>query len=142
MSESWRLVHYVAPGGRCLVYEFLEELRKTDPKAWLVFRDQRRVILEEYGPRAGPQYWVPLGGGLAEIRWPAKHRGHARIYCSLESERRIMMYLGVIKRWKAFSERDECDQYRADVLSAAYDEQKREIERCAYYKRREERHDI
>lgn len=144
MSTSWRLVQYVCPGGKCPVYEFLRELREADFKAWYAFTNQRVIQLKEWGPNSGPPYWTTLGGGLGEIKWRSRNRGRARIYGSVESERRILMYLGVIKRWDRFTDADrrQCENYRAEMRSADYDEQRRELERCAYYKRRGERNDI
>lgn len=137
---NWRFVHYVCPGGECPVYEFLRDLRSVAFKSWAVFEHQRRVQLEENGPMMGPPYWENVGGGLGEIRWSGANRAHYRIYASTESNRRIVMYLGVDKRWRAFTNahRKQCEQYRADFRSANYDEQKRELKRCGYYNRRGE----
>lgn len=136
---SWRLVHYICPGGKCPVYEFLRDLRQDALKSWLVFEKQRRVQLESNGPMMRSPYWEKLDDGFAEIKWSGAFKSHYRIYASAESDRRLVMYIGVNKRWQKFenSDRTLCEKYRADYKSHEYDEQQRELERCAYYKRRE-----
>jgi hypothetical protein len=54
--------------------------------------------------------------------------GRCRIYCSVEHARRVFMYDGVIKRWRAFdkADRQRCERGRADVASGRYDEEERE----------------
>ncbi len=138
-GERWRLVHYICPSGYSQVYEFLRDLRTSSFEDWHVFDSQRRPVLEEFGIFAGSPYWEKLGGGLAETKWNGKDHANLRIYGSAESDRRLVMYYGVPKRWKGFSHRDLCDKYRADFLSADYDEEKRELLRRAYYKRREKK---
>jgi hypothetical protein len=105
--------------------DFLDSLRTSDAKSYLWFRERHAPALEEHGPSVGEPLWKSLGDGLFEIRWNAKHRGHARIYCSPESDRRIVCYMGEVKHWGAFAHRKICLARRDDYLSVNYDLEKR-----------------
>ena len=123
-EDDWRLVPYIAPSGHSAVMDFLGELHRTEPKSFIKFHEIVVPRLEERGPfHVGPPMWEGLGDGLWEIRW-----GRCRIYCSIEHVRRVFMYDGVIKRWRAFdkTDRQRCQQGRADVASGDYDEEERE----------------
>ena len=131
---GWRLVPYILPSGRCPVFdEFFDQLRRTNLKRFVEYRDIWKPEFEKHGPLVGPPHWEPLRGGLFEIRW-----GRCRIYCSPESERRIVMYMGVVKRWPKFTNRDRraCEERRAEFLSPVYDQDERER---AYLALRKER---
>jgi hypothetical protein len=111
----------------------LERLKADNLKSWLHFEEIRRQMLER-GPFAvGPPYWEGLGDGLYEISW-----GRNRVYCSVETERCVVMYLGVYKLWKKFrrSDRRACEARRNDFLSAAYDQEQRELKYLAHCQRR------
>ena len=138
-SSGWKFEHYICPGGKCPIYEFLRDLRDSAYKAWWVFEYQRKVQLEKHGPMAGPPYWARVGGGLGEIKWNGPQHGNLRIYASAESDRRIVMYIGRDKRWRTFTNKDRkiCEQCRVDFRSSDYDAESRELRRCAYYQERE-----
>jgi hypothetical protein len=122
---GWTLVPYVTDRGRCPIRDWLEDLRVRKPPAYDQLMTLHRPRIEAHGPHLlGARYWVPLGDDLYEIRWS----GRCRIYCSMESRRRIMMYMGVIKRWPKFdsTDRKTCIARRADFRSSDYDQEQRE----------------
>ena len=122
---GWRLVPYISASGRCPVREFLRDLKRSNPRAAADFYELWRPRFEKHGPFVvGPPHWEGLGDELYEIRWCGK----CRIYCSVEPIRRVLMYMGVVKRWRRFDpeHRRTCDNRRADVRSKDYDDQKRE----------------
>jgi hypothetical protein len=124
-GSRWRLVPYIQDTGKSSVMDFLDSLREQSPKVYEEFHQVVKPQFEEHGPiDVGPPRWEGLGGGLAEIRWFGSHR----LYCSIESGRRVMLYMGVVKYWRIFKRehRRFCDTARADVLSGAYDEKARE----------------
>lgn len=117
----WRTVPYIAPDGRSDVLDYLNDLRSRDVRAWQRIENIREQFIARGPFVVGPPYWEGVGGGLYEIR-----SNHYRVYCSVESEQRVVMYVAVFKLWKKFRHRTLCDTRRADFLSADYDEQKRE----------------
>ncbi len=119
---AWWLVPYIAPNGKSQVLDFLDEYHDSDFDGYVHLHDVVMPQLRASGPFIGPPYWEPLGGGLGEIR-----SRRCRIYSAVLSSRRIMMFLGVIKRWRIFrnSDRRFCEDCRADAESDAYDEQSR-----------------
>ena len=132
-DSEWRLIPYVAPSGHSPVLTFLDELHRVRPKWYLDFHERVKPTLAKRGPFVGPPMWEGLGGGLYEIRWV-----RCRIYCSTESERRIVLYEGVIKRWRVFGNKQRrlCEQRQTDFQSAAYDEESRSYLYEAYCQRR------
>lgn len=130
---GWRLVPYIKSSGHSPVLDFLEQLRLGDMKRYAPFQMLRKEF-ESRGPFAvGGPYWEGLGGGLFDISW-----GRCRIYCSLTDPRQIMMLLGLIKRWRTFTNSDRrlCEQYKSDIESGAYDQEQREYRYQAYCERR------
>ncbi len=128
---GWRLVPYVTATGRCQVLDFLEALRSQAFAKYVHFQEVLRPEFETRGPfNVGPPSWENLGDGWHDIRWG----GRCRIYCSVEDARLIVMYIGVIKRWRTFdrSDRKRCANGRADFLSEDYDQEQREY---LYYAR-------
>jgi hypothetical protein len=129
----WRTLPYISASGASEVLDYLEELKASDLKSWLHFKNICEQIVAR-GPFAvGPPYWEGLGDGLFEISW-----GHNRVYCSVEGTRVVMMYVAVYKLWKKFrpEDRKKCEARRADVQSVAYDEQQREYLYLAHCQRR------
>jgi hypothetical protein len=114
----------------------LEELRKQDPKAYITFTEVIHPELEKHGPELDGSYWIRLGGGLDEIRWHARHHGHCRIYCSVESEKRIVALEALTKRWGKFEHRQLCLERLADFRGQDYDPIKREYLHRARMKRK------
>lgn len=134
---QWRLVPYYAASGRCPVLEWLEgECKNKRPVGYVQFYDPKDGLkrrFEQHGPEnMGRKLWQPLGDKLYEIRWC----GPCRIYCSMESERRIIMYEGCLKRWPKFSHRSVCLTRRADFLSQGYDHELRELRYLALCQKR------
>lgn len=124
MPSGWRLVSYITEQGRCVITEFLADLRRTNARAYVEFLEHWRPLFEAQGPfRIGPPHWEGLGGELYEIRW-----GRNRIYCSVERVRTVMMLLGRIKTWPKFTKEDRkvCEQRLADVRSRSYDQSQRQ----------------
>lgn len=132
-EDDWRLIPYVAPSGHSPVLEFLDELHRTKPKWFLDFHNRVKPALVRRGPFVGGPMWDGLGGSLGEIRW-----GRCRVYCSTESDRRIVMYEGVVKRWRVFQNKHRrlCEQRRDDFLSVEYDEESRGYRYEVYCQRR------
>ena len=134
----WRLVPYVSPNFRCQVHEWIEDdLRLARPAAYVEFYDDKKGLaqkLQRHGPAALERTpaWKRYGDGLYALRW---ERG-CRIYCSVESNKRIVMYHGCIKTWREFIHRSVCNQRRKDFLSSEYDQQVRELRYLALRKRR------
>jgi len=132
---GWHFLPYVNPSGRSPVLDFLAELQEKHVKKRLQF-DVLRQNLEAAGPFAvGGTYWEAVGDELYEMSW-----GRCRIYCCLSkvSRKRVMMLLGVIKLWPKFrpGDRNLCLQYKADIESAAYDQEHRELLYQAHCQRR------
>ena len=122
---GWLLVPYITAKGRCPVRVFLEELKRQALAKYVQFQEVLRAELETRGPfEVGPPYWEGLGAGFYDIRWS----GRCRIYCSLEGEQQIVMYIGCVKRWRTFEsdDRHTCEGYRADFQSEQYDQEQRE----------------
>jgi hypothetical protein len=119
---EWRLVPYIAPSGKSQVLRFLEDYRQSDFNGYAHLVEVVFPQLKATGPFTGPPHWEPLGGGLGEIR-----SRQCRIYCAVLSARRVMMLMGVIKRWRIFrnSDRRYCETCRTDAESSAYDQEKR-----------------
>lgn len=133
-SERWRLVPYVEASGKSRVMEFLDGLREANPKAYEEFYQIIKPEVEEHGPWA-TSWWVPVGRHLAEIKWFGPHR----LYCSVESDRRVLLYMGVVKRWPKFktAHRRFCEWAREDARSADYDEESRSRKFCKLREQRE-----
>jgi hypothetical protein len=133
---GWRLVPYIKQSGRCPVLDWLnDELYSENPVAYWDFHDVWKPRFERNGPHAvGPPHWEGLKRELYEIRWD----GNCRIYCSIESQRRIVMYLGCVKRWDIFDRghRKTCDERRKDFRSTDYDQQARTYKYYALYQKR------
>ena len=106
--------------------EFLESLRMSDRRAYVRYREGYEKALQDHGPFMGEPVFKSLGDQLFEIRWHVKNRGHARLYCSQESGRRIVVYAGEVKRSEKFAHRNVCLRRRADYQGQGYDEECRE----------------
>jgi hypothetical protein len=121
-KAPWRFVLYVDPSGTCQVHELFKSITGQDAK--ILIRLQQvllpSIALDPFA--AGPPQWKGLGDGLYQVR-----SGVCRLYCSLESHRRIMVYRAVLKRFEKFDPADKkaCLKGIADVQSAAYDEEQR-----------------
>lgn len=132
-QPPWQTVPYIAPNGACDVIEYLAGVRKEDARSWLRLENIRKLMIER-GPFAvGPPYWEGLGDGLYEVR-SEQHR----IYCSVEPQRLIVMYLAVWKLWPKFlsKHRRLCEARQQDFQSAAYDQEQRELLHKAYSQRK------
>lgn len=130
----WLLLPYVAPSGRSQVLDFLDGLRESDFDRFAYFHEVLKPQFESTGPfEVGPPHWEGLGRGLFEIRW-----ARCRIYCSVEPPKLVVMYLGLVKRWRRFEPNDRkiCDRNRSDFLSDGYDTEKREYMYRARQRRR------
>ena len=122
--QQWRTVPYIEASGRCDVLDYLENLKAKNLRSWQHFQNIRSQVIER-GPFAvGPPYWEGLGDGVYEVSW-----GRHRIYCTIEPEKRVVMYVAVLKRWRVFrnSDRALCEARRVDFLSPDYDEEQRAL---------------
>lgn len=120
---GWKLVPYIEENGRSQVLDFLEDVRAHDLEAYALFYESIKPEFEKRGPfEVGPPYWEGLKGGLWEISW-----GRRRIYCCLQPQKRVLMLLGVFKRWRRFRDADRriCERYRADAERPDYDHEAR-----------------
>jgi len=134
VQEKWRLVPYIGESGHSQILDWLEDVHAQHPTRYIEWQEVVKRRLLDHGPFAvGPPLWEGLGDGFFEVRW-----GRCRIYCSVESGRRVMMYEGAIKRWRKFDLRTRriCEQRRADVQSDAYDEEQRNYRYLDYCKKR------
>ncbi len=110
--------------------EWLAELDVAAPPAAEVFHAVLLPNLEVYGPDLGAPYFERIRSksffgisDFAEIRWHGRDRANYRIYCSIESGRKLVLYHAVTKRWQKFSNEDKAicrDRYN-DYHSEAYD---------------------
>ena len=121
--SGWEAIPYIKPSGRSQVLDFFAELLAEHFKDHLELIEVVIPRLEEDGPhRVGPPVWEGLSDGLFEMR---VHR--VRIYCSVETGQKIVMYLGRIKRWPKFegADRKLANAARADYCSGSYDQDER-----------------
>jgi hypothetical protein len=134
---DWKLVYYYSEMGRCPVLEFLEDLHREQPVESIHFREQIRPQLLQLGPGVGRPIWRALPNGLAEIRWHGRS-GQYRIYCSVESGRRIVLYQGRKKDFRTLWFHDErlCLKRKRDFLM---DEEDQERRMYRYLKHRQEK---
>jgi hypothetical protein len=128
------LVPFIQANGRNPVFEWLEDVKWQHPEWHEEFRSVWGPRIQKHGPEIMGRSWGALKGGLFKIKW---HK--CRIYCSLESDRRIVMYVGVIKSWREFlnEHRQLCNRRRKEFLSPEYDQEHRELLYKALCKRRE-----
>ena len=124
---------FISATGDSQVLDFLNHLKRDDFKAFTQFQKTLRPFFEERGPLTGEPYWRPEGDALSAIAFK-----HYRIYCSVESDRRIVMYHAVEKRWPKFrdGDRQQCKKGRKDLLSDQYDEENRSLLYLANQQRR------
>ena len=126
---------YIGPTGRCYVRDWLNRtLKPRDKASYVQFLEHYAPAVEDRGPMVGMPIWGDLDAPLGEIRWHCKG-GKCRIYCSVETGKRIVMLHADIKTWREFSDEDRrrCLRRRADYLSADYVQSDRER---AYRERR------
>jgi hypothetical protein len=116
-------VYYISPAGACPVMDYLEALREADFNSFEFFLENLHDPLLKDGPHSLPKpYWEDIGDGFSELSW-----GRNRIYCCIESPRRVFALVAVEKRWRAFRNKRGkyvrlCEQRRADIRSGTYDE--------------------
>lgn len=130
--QNYRLKLYVSPTGRKPVEDFMEALEISDPDAAAYFHGVLFELLERHGPGLGmPHFKYLPPTEFCEIRWDGKDRGHHRIYCTIESNGRILLLHGVTKRWPKFARRDKqiANQRYADYRSKDYDISRRLADR-------------
>ncbi len=115
--------------------EFFSALEEADFESYSYFQETLRPLLESDPFAVGPPIWEGLGDGLFEISW-----GRHRVYCSVENPRRILLYMGVKKFWRAFRKehRRTCKRCRAEVLGPDYDQEARHYMYLELCKRRKQ----
>ena len=124
-EKPWRLVYYVGKSGKCPVEDFLDRLSHADAHAYVALIELYLPAIKEQGPSVGEPIFKYLTNlnlpGLGEIRWRA-NRATYRIYVGIESDRRIVFYLGVKKKRFEFSRKDQARvrQRYNDYHSAEY----------------------
>lgn len=127
MHGPCKLVPYITASGQSPVLKFLENLERYQPANYALFIYEKDLI-EEFGTDIGAPHWKWLGDGLGEIRWRFG-RTRMRIYCSEESQQRVVMLHGEPKKWAAFdrADRRQCLERRIDLRATGYDQKAREL---------------
>lgn len=123
-AGEYRLVLYVSPSGRRPVQEFLDSLDRDDPDALFEFDDQVAPLVRQRGAALGmPHFRALRPTRFSEIRWHGKHGAQCRIYCTIETGRRVLLLHGVTKRWPKFARNDIqiCKQRYHHYCSPDYD---------------------
>jgi hypothetical protein len=121
---TWRLINYVNSTGKLPVQEFLDALQIGDPDRHAYFYDVLERLLKDHGPGLGMPHFKRLPPtSFCEIRWNGADHAHYRIYCSIEKDRRLVLFHAVAKRWQKFDSDDKaiCNERYSDYHSGDYD---------------------
>lgn len=125
MNGPCTLLAYFTATGRSPVLEYLADLERSNGDAYALWLYESDLIAD-LGTQVGAPHWKWLGDGLGEIRWRLGKTRY-RVYCSEESEKRVVMLHPLEKKTETFENEDRkiCLRRRADFRSADYNQKAR-----------------